>query len=221
MLGSWLSGPTSLAEAQGIDIGYPGRRLGLPEDGPGSVAGQGRRLAATFIDWMIAYTIAAGLFSAEVGPGNKLNFITLGIFGLMQVLLVGTVGTGIGGRLLRIRVVRMDGRLPGPLWATARLGLVLLLFPAVVWDRDTRSVHDQITRTVVVNTGTKGQQAARRTAARNAPAAPRPAASSARPADPAAAEPAAAASGRPAGAPKAKPATKGRARRRQRPGGRV
>lgn len=219
MLGSWLSGPTSLAEAQGIDIGYPGRRLGLPEEGPGSVAGQGRRLAATFIDWMITYTIAAGLFSAEVGPGNKLNFITLGIFGLMQVLLVGTVGTGIGGRLLRIRVVRMDGRLPGPLWATARLGLVLLLFPAVVWDRDTRSVHDQITRTLVVNMGTKGQQAARRTASRNAPGAPRPAASAPRSTRPA--EPAAAASGAPSGAPKIKPAPKGRARRRQRPGGRV
>jgi uncharacterized RDD family membrane protein YckC len=207
MLGSWLSGPTSLAEAQGIDIGYPGRRLGLPEEGPGSVAGQGRRIAATFIDWMIAYVIAAGLFSAEVGPGNKLNFITLGIFGLMQVLLVGTVGTGIGGRLLRIRVVRMDGRLPGPLWATARMGLILLIFPAVVWDRDTRGLHDQITRTLVVNMGTKGQQAASaRTGARSPGAASKAPGSAPKPA--------------PKPASKVKAAPKGRVRR-QRPGGRV
>ena len=154
MIGSWLGGPSSLAEAQGVDLGYPGRRLGLPESGPGSVAGQGRRLVATFIDWMLAYLIAAGISDAEPGQSSKLSLYTLGIFAAMQVLLVGTVGTGIGGRILRMRVVRLDGRVPGPLWALARTGLTLMVFPPVVWDRDTRGLHDQITGTVVVMMGT-------------------------------------------------------------------
>ena len=151
-IGSWLGGPSSLAEAQGVDLGYPGERLGLPESGPGSAAGQGRRLAATFIDWMLAYLIAGGLFGKEAGQGHGLGFTTLAVFAAMQILLVGTIGTGIGGRILGLRVLRVDGRLPGPLWAAARIGLILVVFPALVWDRDTRSLHDQITKTMVVRT---------------------------------------------------------------------
>jgi uncharacterized RDD family membrane protein YckC len=147
MIGSWLGGPRSLAEASGIDLGYRGRRLGLPEQGRGSVASFGSRLGATFVDWMIAQVIARGLFHAE---GHRLSLLTMGIFALMNVLLVSTVGSAIGGRLFRIRVARLDGRHLSPAAVLLRTALILLVIPALVWDRDTRAVHDKAINSVVV-----------------------------------------------------------------------
>ena len=58
--GSWLSGSEPGSESGPND--YPGQRLGLPESGPGSIAGFGRRIAALLIDWFIAYGLV-GLVS--------------------------------------------------------------------------------------------------------------------------------------------------------------
>ncbi|MGW7596026.1 RDD family protein, partial [Streptomyces rubiginosohelvolus] len=33
-IGSWLSGPRAAAEEMGVDFGYRGQGLGLPESGP-------------------------------------------------------------------------------------------------------------------------------------------------------------------------------------------
>jgi hypothetical protein len=46
---TWLGG----VRAAGVDLGYPGERLGLPEEGSGSIAGWGRRIGALVIDWVI------------------------------------------------------------------------------------------------------------------------------------------------------------------------
>ena len=147
MIGSWLGGPRSLAESQGIDFGYRGQRLGLPEQGRGSVATFGRRLGATFVDWMLAQSIARGLMDAE---GHQLSLATMGVFALMNILLVSTTGSGIGGRLFGIRVARMDGRHPSVPGVLLRTGLILIVVPAMVWDRDTRGLHDKAINTVVV-----------------------------------------------------------------------
>ena len=45
-IGSWLSGPRAAAEEMGADFGYRGERLGLPEDGPGSIARSGGAFGA-------------------------------------------------------------------------------------------------------------------------------------------------------------------------------
>lgn len=52
-LGSWLSGPGS--ERPVDDSTYPGKALGLPETGPGSLARFGRRFSALLVDWLICY----------------------------------------------------------------------------------------------------------------------------------------------------------------------
>ena len=60
-IGSWLSGPPPV-EPGNPDQGpndYPGQRLGLPQSGPRSLARMGRRIAALFVDWLIAYGLAA------------------------------------------------------------------------------------------------------------------------------------------------------------------
>jgi len=44
----------------------------------------------------------------------------------------------------------VDGRPPGLLRATLRTLLLLLLVPAVIWDRDGRGLHDKLAGTLLV-----------------------------------------------------------------------
>ena len=59
--GSWLSGPPPVepGTTDQRPNDYPGHRLGLPQSGPKSLARMGRRIAALFVDWLIAYGLAA------------------------------------------------------------------------------------------------------------------------------------------------------------------
>ncbi|HEX3614514.1 MAG TPA: RDD family protein [Sporichthyaceae bacterium] len=148
MLGSWLSGPRSFAEATGTSLGYPGERLGLPLEGRNSVAGFGRRLAATTIDWIIASMIAKGL--AQHPSAVQQVFLTPAVFAVLNVALVATIGAGFGGRLLGIRVARVDGSNPPLVSVIQRTFLMCLAVPALIWDRDGRGVHDRFARCVVV-----------------------------------------------------------------------
>lgn len=147
MLGSWLSGPQSFREAAGLEVAYPGKRLGLPEQGQHAVASFSRRLAATFIDWTIARLIVAGI---PTETGAEEAGLLLVVFGVLNLTLISTIGAGVGGRLLGLRVARLDGRnpLPGPV--VVRTLFLLLVIPALIWDRDQRGLHDQAARCVVV-----------------------------------------------------------------------
>ncbi|WP_171171811.1 RDD family protein [Streptomyces sp. I05A-00742] len=147
-IGSWLSGPRAAAEQMGIDFGYRGEQLGLPEDGPGSVAPLGRRFAAIFIDWALSMLIAYGLLSG--GNVHRAGNWALLIFFVLSLLTVGTVGFTPGKRLLRIRVIGVDGgRLTFPK-ALLRSVLLVIVIPAVIWDRDTRGLHDRLAKAVQV-----------------------------------------------------------------------
>jgi uncharacterized RDD family membrane protein YckC len=146
-IGSWLQGPRSRnPDAQG-----PGVRLGLPEDGPGSVAGFGRRLVAIVLDFLLCELIST-LFGFRFGhtTGDVRDFIPLMVFAAENILLVGTVGSTIGQRVLGMRVQRLAGGLAGPGLAVVRTVLLCLVVPAVIWDRDQRGLHDRIPGTVLV-----------------------------------------------------------------------
>jgi uncharacterized RDD family membrane protein YckC len=148
-IGSWLSGPRAAAENMGADFGYRGERLGLPQDGPGSVATTGRRFGAIFVDWGIALLIAWALFAR--GDLQAANQWTLVVFLVMRLLTVGTVGTSPGKRLLGLRVVAVNGLGRLPLWrALVRAVLLGLAIPALVWDRDGRGLHDRFAGAVQV-----------------------------------------------------------------------
>ncbi|HEX7538491.1 MAG TPA: RDD family protein [Dermatophilaceae bacterium] len=144
---SWLGGPGA---ARPDSDDYPGRRLGMPEHGPGSLARFGRRLVAVCVDWVVCTVIAAGLMHYRLGEGGLGPFKPLAVFVLMNLLLVGTLGSTIGHRLLGIRVVRIGGATAGPLLAGIRTVLLAVVIPAVIWDRDTRGFHDKIAGTVTV-----------------------------------------------------------------------
>src|SRR5450631_3329166 len=129
---------------------YPGRGLGMPERGRGSLARFGRRLVAVLIDWLVCTVIAAGLMHYRLGQGGLGPFKPLAVFVLMNLLLVGTLGSTIGHRLLGIRVVRLGGASPGPLATVIRTVLLAAFIPAVIWDSHSRGLHDRIAGTVPV-----------------------------------------------------------------------
>ncbi|WP_198539965.1 RDD family protein [Streptomyces sp. CT34] len=147
-IGSWISGPRAAAEDMGVDFGYRGQRLGLPEEGPGSIARVGRRFGALFIDWALCLLIAYGLLSG--GKAQSASNWALLVFAVLSVLTVGTVGFTPGKRLLGLRVVAEGGgriSLPRVLLRTL---LLVVVIPAVVWDRDGRGLHDRLSRSVQV-----------------------------------------------------------------------
>ncbi|MCH0539148.1 RDD family protein [Streptomyces sp. MUM 203J] len=150
-IGSWLSGPRAAAEEMGADFGYRGQRLGLPEEGPGSVAPLGRRFGALFIDWSLCMLIAYGLITRGEGGTSAGNWALLVLF-VLSVLTVGTIGSTPGKRLLGLRVISVDGERLGIGRVVLRSLLLCLALPALVWDRDGRGLHDRLARAVQVRT---------------------------------------------------------------------
>ncbi|MGW4234354.1 RDD family protein [Streptomyces sp. NBC_01102] len=147
-IGSWLSGPRAAAEEMGADFGYRGERLGLPQEGPGSVAPLGRRFGALFIDWSVCMVIAYGLLAR--GDQQAAGNWALGVFLVLSLLTVGTIGSTPGKRILGLRVISEDGGRLGAGRVIVRTVLLLLVIPALVWDRDSRGLHDRLGRAVQV-----------------------------------------------------------------------
>ncbi|MBT3150915.1 RDD family protein [Streptomyces sp. CHD11] len=149
VIGSWLSGPRAAMEEAGADFGYRGEQLGLPEDGPGSIARPGRRLGALAVDWGLCMLIAYGLITDGYDARTTGNW-TLLVFLALGVLTVGTVGFTPGKRLFGLRVVALDTGRVQPLRGLVRSALLCLAVPALIWDRDGRGLHDRLARTVEV-----------------------------------------------------------------------
>jgi uncharacterized RDD family membrane protein YckC len=136
--GSWLSGTRTAGE----EGNYPGQEFGLPEEGPRSVAGVGRRFGALAIDWLLCELIAFALLGS--------NIWTIVIFAAEVYLLTATTGFTIGKRITGIRVVRLDGKPVGLVWAAVRTLLLLAVIPPLVFDRDLRGLHDKAANTIVI-----------------------------------------------------------------------
>ena len=138
---TWLEGPGGRARAR-PGASTPGQRLGLPEHGPGSVAGFGRRIVAYLIDSLACALIAYGLLRDQQ--------LTLAVFAAEVLVLTWLAGGSAGQLAYGLRVVRLDGRPIGLPRAALRTLLLCLLIPALIWDRDGRGLHDKAAGTVVV-----------------------------------------------------------------------
>jgi RDD family len=136
--GDWLTGVLTAKS----DSRYPGERLGLPQEGPRSVARMGRRLAALFADWLLCMVIAVAALHSQ--------YWTIAIFAAEIYLLTALTGVTVGKRLLGIRVVRLDGRPVGFGWALVRTLLLLTVVPPLVTDGDLRGMHDRAANTAVI-----------------------------------------------------------------------
>jgi uncharacterized RDD family membrane protein YckC len=138
--GSWLSPARGSGEK--TVSAYPGEKLGLPQSGPGSIAGVGRRLGAVFIDWLLCELIAIALLHQQ--------YWTIAVFGVEVWLLTALTGFTVGKRLTGIRVIRLDGKPVGLLWSFLRTVLLLTVVPPLVYDRDLRGLHDKAANTAVI-----------------------------------------------------------------------
>ena len=134
--------------------GYRGQRLGLPADGPTSIASVERRIGSFLIDCLAAGLVAA-LFTAGLARHRGADSLP-GSWSLIPLLLDYVIGLPLAGRtlgmnLFGLRVVRIDGaRRVTIMDATLRFVLLALLVPAVIWDKDQRGLHDRAAHTVVV-----------------------------------------------------------------------
>jgi uncharacterized RDD family membrane protein YckC len=144
-IASWLSGPSSPSPR------YPGETLGLPENGPRSLAPLGRRLAALLADWLVAYGLAAlGMTLGLVSP-NLLSTAVLVVWLVLGVIAVRLFEFTPGQFALGLRVISVDGRLHVGLGRAALRGLIIaLVIPALFLDADGRGWQDRVTGTAVV-----------------------------------------------------------------------
>jgi len=128
----------------------PLNRLVLPEIGPGSVAGLGRRIAAFFLDYFASMAVAH-LVGQGLDPlSNSFRILTLEVMFAQIALLTALTGSSFGQRILGIQVSRLDLTRVDALRVIARTIMIFLVIPAVIWDRDTRGLHDRLLGTVVV-----------------------------------------------------------------------
>lgn len=131
---------------------WPGKRVGLAQAGPGSLAGFWRRTAAICLDWLTAYLLAAALFGEENEFRRTVNpwAITL-VFLVIQIASVGVLDGSPGHLIFKMRVFRLDGKnRTGFLRAGTRAVLLCLLIPAVIWDADGRGLHDKAAGTALI-----------------------------------------------------------------------
>lgn len=136
-IGTWMDGPPR-------PDGYvPGEDLGLPPRGPGSVAPVGRRFAGYLIDWVICF--AASRLLSDGSP-----VLTWPLFAGMCVILQSLVGASVGQIVMGLRVAPVARRWPMPVRALVRTGLLLLLIPTLVWNRDAQPLQDVAAGTAVV-----------------------------------------------------------------------
>jgi uncharacterized RDD family membrane protein YckC len=123
-----------------------GAALGLPAEGPGSLAAFSTRAVAFVID-ALASAFIAGLFTRPHLPGNW-SLVSFAVITIGTLILFGqTPGMRLFG--LRLAHPREGQRLAA--WrAVVRTALLMLLIPALIVDADGRGLHDRLTDTAVV-----------------------------------------------------------------------
>jgi uncharacterized RDD family membrane protein YckC len=129
---------------------YAGERLGLPEEGPGSVAGWGRRVAALFIDWFASLMVTRAVVSLTGWSGDTERILPLAVFLVQVTLFTALAGGSFGQLALRTAIVRVDRTRLNLLQALVRTLLICLVIPPLVFNRDNRGLHDLAAGTVAV-----------------------------------------------------------------------
>lgn len=130
-------------DRHGPNQGWPGERLGLPEEGPRSIGRLGRRIIALIIDWGLAVLVSLAFFDYD-------PWANLVIFAVAQILFLTLLNGSVGHLIVGLRVVPLEGGWVGWWRPVVRTLLLCLVIPAVIWDRDQRGLHDKAAGTVLV-----------------------------------------------------------------------
>lgn len=131
---------------------YPGKSVGLPASGRGSLASWRARLAALIVDWAASMACATGAFGMAVVNGHGWQvWMTYVVFFVECTVLTALAGGSFGQILARIAVVRLNGEPIGWWRAAVRTFLKCLVVPAIVIGAERRALDDLVLGTVVVN----------------------------------------------------------------------
>ncbi|WP_051063939.1 RDD family protein [Corynebacterium doosanense] len=137
--------------ASGEAAFWPGKIIGLPESGPGSMASVARRAGAVAIDWLISWIIAAfiNMFTNALGDTATLTLLVWVVIGIIGGWLFARTP---GMAVLRLGVARVDvaGARVGLWRAAVRTLLTMFVLPAAMVDVDGRGMHDRGTGTAVI-----------------------------------------------------------------------
>ena len=100
-----------------------------------------RRLGAVLVDWILCQLVAVGLLGVDTTAGGVRSLAPLGVFALLNLVLVAATGSTVGHRLFGMQVWQVR---PGsfPLQVLVRTLLLCLFLPAVLTSRDGRGFHD-------------------------------------------------------------------------------
>jgi RDD family protein len=122
---------------------YPGQRRGLPANGPGSVAGWGRRIVALAIDWALSLLVTSFVRQTGIwdGPGAR-EWGPLIIFALEAWVLTTLLGGSAGQLIVGVVVRRTSGAPLDAARAMLRTVLICLVVPPVIYNRDQQGLHD-------------------------------------------------------------------------------
>ncbi|HEX2132389.1 MAG TPA: RDD family protein [Actinophytocola sp.] len=154
--GTWLSGPGSANGPDDEPPRWPGERLGLPQEGAGSVAGRGVRLGAFLLDLVVAALLTSLFVELDVERPEVMqtfNYWSILVWFVVSVVAVSLFGFTVGMFALGLRVVRLDGAtMVGPLRTVPRTLLTAIIVPAALTDANGRGLHDRLVGTIVVRT---------------------------------------------------------------------
>ena len=111
----------------------------------------GSRIAALFIDWLIAYGLAGLAMAVGLVSVPMLSTAVLVIWFVIGAVAVRLFGFTPGQFALGLVVVPVDNRLHvGFGRAVVRGILIALVIPALITDTDLRGLQDRLTFTAVV-----------------------------------------------------------------------
>ncbi|MGH3814583.1 MAG: RDD family protein, partial [Pseudonocardiaceae bacterium] len=95
--------------------------------------------------------LVGAFIGTDVWSGRGLaQWAPLAVFAVERWLFTSMVGASAGQLVLRIRVIRTNGRRLDPSRALARALLVCLVVPPVIYNRDQRGLHDLAVDSVTV-----------------------------------------------------------------------
>ena len=129
---------------------HPGQRLGLPAQGPGSIASWPVRMLALLVDWIPSLLVAnllAGLWGLT---SDQAAFLPLAVFFAEVTLFTALTGSSFGQLATRLTVARLDGTRLSLGRAALRTLLICLVIPPVVFNSDNRGLHDIAAGTVLL-----------------------------------------------------------------------
>lgn len=142
--GCYTPRPSYTGQVAPDDDYWPGKRFGLPQDGPRSTPGWNRRIVGLIIDWVIAMGVSAVFFGFS-------NLAIITVFVASQ-MLGGLFLAGSPGHLvMKMRIAPIRGGRLGIVAPLVRPLLIMLVIPALITDRDWRSGHDQLVGTILVS----------------------------------------------------------------------